>query len=129
MDTCRLCFVFSSRRRHTRFDCDWSSDVCSSDLAADRFPSRGYAELKAQMTGAAESIGHNIVEGAGSTTQKEFARFLGISIKSTMELEHQLQLAHDYGILPKEQWSALTAETVEIRKMIAAYRDRLLEDA
>src|SRR2546427_6459855 len=27
-----LCFFFSSRRRHTRFDCDWSSDVCSSDL-------------------------------------------------------------------------------------------------
>src|SRR2546430_4868327 len=27
-------FFFSSRRRHTRFDCDWSSDVCSSDLAA-----------------------------------------------------------------------------------------------
>src|SRR6266478_3930332 len=43
-------FFFSSRRRHTRFDCDWSSDVCSSDLdlpydrflleqlAADRLP-------------------------------------------------------------------------------------------
>src|SRR2546427_8503410 len=28
----RLFFFFSSRRRHTRFDCDWSSDVCSSDL-------------------------------------------------------------------------------------------------
>src|SRR2546427_3442001 len=27
-------FFFSSRRRHTRFDCDWSSDVCSSDLTA-----------------------------------------------------------------------------------------------
>src|SRR5688572_32021084 len=27
-----LSFFFSSRRRHTRFDCDWSSDVCSSDL-------------------------------------------------------------------------------------------------
>src|SRR6478736_5570288 len=26
-------FFFSRRRRHTRFDCDWSSDVCSSDLA------------------------------------------------------------------------------------------------
>src|SRR5438270_12667058 len=25
-------FFFSSRRRHTRFDCDWSTDVCSSDL-------------------------------------------------------------------------------------------------
>src|SRR5688572_25996305 len=30
---CVLFFFFSSRRRHTRFDCDWSSDVCSSDLA------------------------------------------------------------------------------------------------
>src|SRR2546430_6686069 len=29
-------FFFSSRRRHTRFDCDWSSDVCSSDLAVAR---------------------------------------------------------------------------------------------
>src|SRR2546427_4135508 len=31
-----LFFFFSSRRRHTRFDCDWSSDVCSSDLAAEQ---------------------------------------------------------------------------------------------
>src|SRR3989475_9432712 len=30
------CFFFSSRRRHTRFDCDWSSDVCSSDLLTRR---------------------------------------------------------------------------------------------
>src|SRR2546430_17140613 len=30
-----LFFFFSSRRRHTRFDCDWSSDVCSSDLTPD----------------------------------------------------------------------------------------------
>src|SRR5256886_2919495 len=30
-----LFFFFSSRRRHTRFDCDWSSDVCSSDLLED----------------------------------------------------------------------------------------------
>src|SRR2546430_1755552 len=29
-------FFFSSRRRHTRFDCDWSSDVCSSDLPEPR---------------------------------------------------------------------------------------------
>src|SRR5207237_5699176 len=29
-----LYFFFSSRRRHTRFKCDWSSDVCSSDLTS-----------------------------------------------------------------------------------------------
>src|SRR2546427_12682295 len=33
---CSFFFFFSSRRRHTRFDCDWSSDVCSSDLLAAR---------------------------------------------------------------------------------------------
>src|SRR2546427_12612357 len=32
-------FFFSSRRRHTRFDCDWSSDVCSSDLTRIVFSS------------------------------------------------------------------------------------------
>src|SRR2546430_410984 len=31
-------FFFSSRRRHTRFDCDWSSDVCSSDLDRQQSP-------------------------------------------------------------------------------------------
>src|SRR5690606_40800655 len=29
---CSASFFFSSRRRHTRFSRDWSSDVCSSDL-------------------------------------------------------------------------------------------------
>src|SRR5580692_8027575 len=38
-------FCFSSRRRHTRFDCDWSSDVCSSDLTAD-----GVSELSTAVS-------------------------------------------------------------------------------
>src|SRR2546430_8139503 len=40
---CAFCFFFSSRRRHTRFDCDWSSDVCSSDLGAPAARARGPA--------------------------------------------------------------------------------------
>src|SRR3989454_12818279 len=39
-----LCFFFSSRRRHTRLQGDWSSDVCSSDLRAER---RGMPKPKA----------------------------------------------------------------------------------
>src|SRR3712207_8943490 len=31
----KYCFFFSSRRRHTRYWRDWSSDVCSSDLQRD----------------------------------------------------------------------------------------------
>src|SRR5256885_5597875 len=33
---CVLCFFFSSRRRHTRLQGDWSSDVCSSDLQLEQ---------------------------------------------------------------------------------------------
>src|SRR5712664_4801437 len=36
-------FFFSSRRRHTRSDRDWSSDVCSSDLAAAASSTRWFA--------------------------------------------------------------------------------------
>src|SRR2546430_12778899 len=40
-------FFFSSRRRHTRFDCDWSSDVCSSDLSTcDEIGLNMWAALK-----------------------------------------------------------------------------------
>src|SRR5690606_40975721 len=35
---CLCFFFFSSRRRHTRFSRDWSSDVCSSDLYAEGRP-------------------------------------------------------------------------------------------
>src|SRR5690606_40202002 len=31
-----ISFFFSSRRRHTRFSRDWSSDVCSSDLHTNK---------------------------------------------------------------------------------------------
>src|SRR5690625_4967978 len=35
LSVCGRCFFFSSRRRHTRWPRDWSSDVCSSDLDED----------------------------------------------------------------------------------------------
>src|SRR2546430_3408875 len=39
-------FFVSSRRRHTRFDCDWSSDVCSSDLDHPDRPERAGREAR-----------------------------------------------------------------------------------
>src|SRR3712207_7797500 len=46
-------FFFSSRRRHTRYWRDWSSDVCSSDLATLTPEARG--ELRQQLAGLARS--------------------------------------------------------------------------
>ena len=92
-----------------------------------RFPRSGYADLKKQITTAAESILFNIVEGCGSRTQKEFGRFLDISIKSAFELEGQLELATDYHIIPRANSISLCNETVEIRKMLCTLRRRVIE--
>src|SRR3712207_175670 len=47
-----MCFFFSSRRRHTRYWRDWSSDVCSSDLGRGReatspheIPAKGWKDI------------------------------------------------------------------------------------
>src|SRR2546427_9969753 len=61
-------FFFSSRRRHTRFDCDWSSDVCSSDLLCRDEAQRlreirlleDLALLKRHAAGAEDSRGFGV---------------------------------------------------------------------
>src|SRR5262245_63210116 len=45
-----IVFFFSSRRRHTRCLSDWSSDVCSSDLVADRRLVRHRSKAAALVT-------------------------------------------------------------------------------
>jgi four helix bundle protein len=81
------------------------------------------------MVNAAESIAFNIVEGCGSASSKELARFLDISIKSTCELEYQLQLATDCNLLSRHVWSPLSAETIEIRRMLCGLRRKVLNPA
>src|SRR2546427_539916 len=49
-------FFFSSRRRHTRFDCDWSSDVCSSDLVAGSGAHRGAIDADRHACGRADPL-------------------------------------------------------------------------
>src|SRR2546427_7020761 len=53
-------FFFSSRRRHTIFDCDWSSDVCSSDLVHRGAPRRRGAapreRIRSPACGSANSV-------------------------------------------------------------------------
>jgi four helix bundle protein len=94
--------------------------------ATGKFPKPGYTSLKAQMTSAAESIAFNIVEGCGAESQKEFARFLDIAIKSAMELEYQLTLARDYGVLPSMEAEILREHTVEARRMLYGLRKRVI---
>src|SRR5260370_6094663 len=61
--SCTL-FFFSSRRRHTRFKCDWSSDVCSSDLDGT------VRELGVALAEAA-SFGANAASGGPAASGEE----------------------------------------------------------
>src|SRR6266853_2309727 len=66
-------FFFSSRRRHTRFDCDWNSDVCSSDL---------------QMQGGA-------VQGIGWALNEEYIYSAKGKIDNAGFLDYRMPVASD----------------------------------
>jgi len=90
------------------------------------FPRSGYTSQRSQILRAAESIPTNIVEGCFTSSQKEFARFLEVSIKSAGEVEYQLQLAYDCGVLHNRNWQSLTADTIEVRRMALGLRRKVL---
>ena len=81
------------------------------------------------MARTAESIVLNIVEGCGGTSQREFARFLDISIKSSVELEAQLELAKDYGVLSPLRWKNVSLQVIDVRRMLCGLRSTVLESA
>ena len=94
--------------------------------ATDAFPHAGHAALKSQIRRAAESIASNIVEGCAAASRKDFARYLDISIKSASEVDYQLQLARDLGVLAHDAWKPLAREVVELRRMLAGLRRTVL---
>src|SRR5438309_5916552 len=57
-----MVFFFSSRRRHTMWNCDWSSDVCSSDLALQLPRNAQLLLLGQRSTGALLAVAHGRVE-------------------------------------------------------------------
>ncbi len=89
--------------------------------ATRHFGRMGYAHLRSQLTRAADAIAANIVEGCGAATNKEFARFLDISIKSDNELEYHLLESRGLDLLALPTWQGFNDETIEIRKMIFVY--------
>src|SRR5215510_13311012 len=78
----RLSFFFSSRRRHTRWPRDWSSDVCSSDLPGPGLPDDRHelprgdpgGDIREGGRGLAGEAPADTVEGHG---RRSIARHLG----------------------------------------------------
>src|SRR5256886_8881314 len=67
-------FFFSSRRRHTRFDCDWSSDVCSSDLVQEPVQQSDVDESYVRPGNKKHSGAFHVDAGGGGGSQGTVAQ-------------------------------------------------------
>src|SRR6266487_5787740 len=100
---CLVFFFFSSRRRHTRWTGDWSSDVCSSDLQAHvvaaaviREEERTWDDRDATLDGTPRKIG--CVPAVGQRQPREEAALRSCPARAPRHVtlkgcEHQLALA------------------------------------
>ncbi|MFL5500790.1 MAG: four helix bundle protein [Gemmatimonadaceae bacterium] len=85
-----------------------------------------YSSLRNQIFTAALSIPANIAEGRRKTSEKEFVRFLRISVSSASELESHLIFAHEAKVITEAQFISLISETIRVRKMLYALIKRVL---
>ena len=98
------------------------------DLVVRKMPRRGCATVKAQVSRSVDSIGDNIAEGCGAATQREFARFLDMAIKSCSESQNHLITVRDRRLVPIETCQPLIDEAVEMRRMTYGLRRRVRGD-
>lgn len=91
----------------------------------ESFPKEETFGLVSQLRRAAFSIPVNIAEGAGRSTNKDFAHFLQIAIASANEVEYELFLSMELGFIKEEEHSRLNTEIVEIRKMLIVFAKKI----
>jgi four helix bundle protein len=93
---------------------------------ATRIRGSDNASLRSQLMRAGMSVPTNIVEGTGQTSGKEFGRFLSIALKSTSELEYHLTFARETRAISLSDFASLSAQTIEVRKMLHGLRNRVV---
>ena len=96
-------------------------------LISKNFPKEELFGLTSQIRRAAASIPTNIAEGCGRSSDKEFARFLEISIGSTNETEYQILLAFELHYIDEQNYEPLNYNLNLIRQKLIQLRKKLLE--
>lgn len=81
-----------------------------------------------QMLRAAISIPSNIAEGYAREKPQDRSHFLNIARGSCAELETQLVIAEEAGLMPMQEATGLRADSDEISRMIFALRARIRDE-
>jgi len=93
--------------------------------ACASFPKNEAYGLVSRMRRASVSIASNIAEGCGRHSNLEMARFLSIAAGSASELQYQILLARDLGMLDQVSSVDLEQNVIEVRKMASSLMTRL----
>lgn len=88
-------------------------------------PSSERFNLIDQINRSSCSIPSNIAEGSGKRTQKHFAEYLSTSLSSAYELQTQLLICERRQYGKKEKLVKCLELTIELQKMIFAFRERM----
>ncbi len=88
--------------------------------ATKHFPKEELFGLTSQLRRSSSSIPTNIAEGCGRGTERDFVRFLQIAFGSANEADYQLLLANDLGLMEEKAVAELSADMVEIKRMLAS---------
>ena len=83
----------------------------------DVFPKTETYGLTSQIRRASVSISSNIAEGCGKISQKDFARFLQMSIGSSYEVETQILIAEMLNFTSKDTVKPVLDQVVKVQKM------------
>lgn len=97
-------------------------------IVSESFPKSELFGLTSQIRRSSVSIPTNIAEGCGRFTDKEFARFLEISLGSTNETEYLLLLSCDLGFTTEDKLSSLNPKLNLIRQKLIQLRKKLLNN-
>jgi len=89
------------------------------------FPKEEMFGLTSQMGRSSYSIPCNIAEGCGRNSNSQLANFLQIAIGSCSEIQYQIMLSKELSYINEELFNELHTESIEIRKMIFKYREKL----
>lgn len=89
------------------------------------FPKEERYGVCAQMTKSAVSIPSNIAEGSSRASQRDYLRFIEISLGSTFELETQLLLAKAVGFGNNELRDEILNDIDEEEKMLISFMNKL----
>ena len=82
------------------------------------FPKEEVFGLVSQMRRCAVSITSNIAEGFSRQSYKEKAQFYSIAQGSVTELQNQLLIARDIGLITKEKFQQLAIHSITVHKII-----------